>query len=274
MADRLISGGLGVAPPKPPVPFLEVRNLTLQYKTAQYLVTATQDVGFQVQESDRLILLGPSGCGKSTMLKAIGGFLKPAQGEISLNGKEVKKPGVDRAMVFQEFDQLLPWKTALENIVFAIQETRKPGRKEALEEARGLLHKVNLDTFEHSYPHALSGGMKQRVAIARCLALKSKIILMDEPFASLDALTRQKMQEDLLKLWRETQFTLIFVTHSIDEAITLGTRIVLLSPHPGKVVDEIPVDWSKINSYSHPEYAGLKEKITRILFKDQLDYVI
>ena len=274
MGDPLISGGLGVAPPKPPVPFLEVRNLTLQYKTAQYLVTATQDVGFQVQESDRLILLGPSGCGKSTILKAIGGFLKPASGGITLHGEEVKKPGADRAMVFQEFDQLLPWKTALENILFAIQETRRLGRREALEEARRLLHKVNLDTFEHSYPHALSGGMKQRVAIARCLALKSKIILMDEPFASLDALTRQKMQEDLLELWRETQFTLIFVTHSIDEAITLGTRIVLLSPHPGKVVDEIPVDWSQITSHSHPEYAGLKEKITRILFKDQLDYVI
>jgi NitT/TauT family transport system ATP-binding protein len=274
VADRLISGGLGVETPKPPVPFLEVRNLTLQYKTAQYLVTATQDVGFQVQESDRLILLGPSGCGKSTILKAIGGFLKPVSGWISLKGEEVKKPGADRAMVFQEFDQLLPWKTALENIVFAIRETRKRGRREALEEARLLLKKVNLDTFEHSYPYALSGGMKQRVAIARCLALRSKIILMDEPFASLDALTRQKMQEDLLELWRETKFTLIFVTHSIDEAITLGTRIVLLSPHPGKVVDEIPIDWSKINSQSHPEYAGLKQKITQILFKDQLDYVI
>jgi NitT/TauT family transport system ATP-binding protein len=116
--------------------------------------------------------------------------------------------------------------------------------------------------------------MKQRVAIARCLALKSRIILMDEPFASLDALTRQQMQEELLELWRETKFTLIFVTHSIDEAITLGARVVLLSPHPGKVIDEIPVDWSGINSHSHPEYAGLKERITRILFKDRLDYVI
>ncbi|MDR3115661.1 MAG: ABC transporter ATP-binding protein [Treponema sp.] len=274
MADRLISGDLGGETPKSPVPFLEVRNLTLQYKTAQYLVTATEGVCFQVRESDRLILLGPSGCGKSTILKAIGGFLTPAGGWISLHGKEVKKPGADRAMVFQEFDQLLPWKTALENIVFAIRETRKQGRREAVEEARRLLKKVNLEGFENSYPHGLSGGMKQRAAIARCLALKSKIILMDEPFASLDALTRQKMQEELLELWKDTRFTLIFVTHSIDEAITLGTRIVLLSPHPGKVVDEIPVDWSRINSQSHPDYAGLKEKITQILFKDQLDYVI
>jgi NitT/TauT family transport system ATP-binding protein len=274
VADRLSAGGIEASAPMPPVPFLEVRNLTLQYKTDRYLVTATEDIGFQIRESDRLVLLGPSGCGKSTILKAVGGFLKPAKGRISLNGEEVKKPGADRAMVFQEFDQLLPWKTALENIVFAIRETRKRGRGEAVEEARALLKKVNLEGFENAYPHGLSGGMKQRVAIARCLALKSKIILMDEPFASLDALTRQKMQEDLLELWRETRFTLIFVTHSIDEAITLGSRIVLLSPHPGKVVDEIPVDWSRINSHSHPEYAGLKEKITRILFKDQLDYVI
>jgi NitT/TauT family transport system ATP-binding protein len=116
--------------------------------------------------------------------------------------------------------------------------------------------------------------MKQRVAIARCLALKSKVILMDEPFASLDALTRQEMQEELLRLWAETRFTLVFVTHSIDEAITLGTRIVLLSPHPGRVEKEMAVDWSKVDSRTHPEYAALKEKISYILFKDKLEYVI
>jgi NitT/TauT family transport system ATP-binding protein len=238
------------------------------------LVTAVQDISFRLQESDRLILPGPAGCGKSTILKAIGGFLKPSSGWISLNGHPVKKPGADRAMVFQEFDQLLPWKTALENIVFAIRETRGLKRNDALKEARSLLKKVNLSKNENSYPHALSGGMKQRVAIARCLGLKSKIILMDEPFASLDALTRQQMQEELLGLWSETKFTLIFVTHSVDEAITLGSRVVLLSPHPGKVISELEIDWSKINSHIHPEYAKLKEKIAAILFKDKMDYVI
>jgi NitT/TauT family transport system ATP-binding protein len=275
-------------------PFLEVRNLTLQYKTSQYLVTATEGVSFQVNEGDRLILLGPSGCGKSTILKAIGGFLKPAEGSIFLAGERIKKPGADRAIVFQEFDQLLPWKTALGNVVFALREARRlpPGREagffsrvfrgrgrkipreEALREARALLAKVNLSKFENSYPHALSGGMKQRAAIARCLALKSRIILMDEPFASLDALTRRKMQEELLELWRGSRFTLVFVTHSIDEAITLGTRVVLLSPHPGRVIDEIPLDWPAINPHGHPEYAELKERITQILFKDQMDFVI
>ncbi|WP_062326730.1 ABC transporter ATP-binding protein [Treponema endosymbiont of Eucomonympha sp.] len=261
-------------PSAPEAPFLSVRDLTLQYKTERHLVTATREVSFQVERADRLILLGPSGCGKSTILKAIGGFIKPAGGSISLSGVQVKKPGADRAFVFQEFDQLLPWKTALGNIVFAIRETRKTGAKEAAEEARGLLRKVNLAQFADSYPHALSGGMKQRVAIARCLALKSKIILMDEPFASLDALTRQQMQEDLLALWADTKFTLIFVTHSIDEALMLGSRIVLLSPHPGRVVDEISVDWPGADSRTRPEYAALKEKISRTLFKDKLNPVI
>jgi NitT/TauT family transport system ATP-binding protein len=255
-------------------PFLAVENLTLQYKTGNYLVTATRNISFDANESDRLILLGPSGCGKSTILKAVGGFLKPAEGSIRLNGEEIKKPGADRAMVFQEFDQLLPWKTALENIVFAIRETRKLKKAAAEEEARALLEKVNLAKFADSYPHTLSGGMKQRVAIARCLAIQSKIILMDEPFASLDALTRQKMQEELLELWCETKFTLVFVTHSIDEAITLGDRVILLSPHPGRVVDEISIDWRKSSSAQNPEFAALKERITRILFKDLMEYAI
>ncbi|MDR1317749.1 MAG: ATP-binding cassette domain-containing protein [Spirochaetales bacterium] len=138
----------------------------------RYLVRATQDVSFQTAEGDRLVLLGSSGCGKSTILKAIGGFLKPAGRYIFLNGAQIRRPGVDRAIVFQEFDQLLPWKTALENIVFALRVTRKIPCGEAVETARALLVKVNLSKFGDSYPHALSGGMKQRVALARCLALK------------------------------------------------------------------------------------------------------
>jgi NitT/TauT family transport system ATP-binding protein len=254
--------------------FLEVKNLTLQYKTSGYLLTAIHDVSFKVEKSDRLVLLGPSGCGKSTILKAIGGFIKPSCGSITLNGAEVKKPGFDRAVVFQEFDQLLPWKSALENVAFAIKASRKIGKKEAEAEARVFLKKVNLQNFEDAYPHALSGGMKQRVAIARCLALKSKVILMDEPFASLDALTRQKMQEELLELWNETKFTLVFVTHSIDEAITLGTRIVMLSAHPGEVIEEIDINLSSLESRYYPKFAELKERISRILFKDHLDYAI
>ena len=256
------------------LPYLEVKDLTLQYKTTQHLVTATHEVSFDVQKSDRLILLGPSGCGKSTILKAIGGYIKPVNGFIKLDGQEIKKPGANRGIVFQEFDQLLPWKTALENIVFAIRQTRDVSKEQAIYEARDLLKKVNLSKFENAYPHALSGGMKQRVAIARCLALKSKVILMDEPFASLDALTRQKMQDDLLSLWNETKFTMIFVTHSIDEAITLGNRIVILSAHPGQVVAELNVDLLQINETNGEEFIKLKNRISNILFKDNLEYVI
>ncbi|MDR2604324.1 MAG: ABC transporter ATP-binding protein [Desulfovibrio sp.] len=253
-------------------PFLEVRNLTLQYTTPQYLVTATWDIGFRVARFDRLILLGPSGCGKSTILKAVGGFIKPARGEIRLQGKLVTKPGADRGMVFQEFDQLLPWKTALENIVFAVTSARRLPRRQALEEAREWLHKVNLTAFANAYPHELSGGMKQRAAIARCLALNSPLILMDEPFASLDALSRSAMQEELLRLWEETRRTLIFVTHSIDEALILGTRIILFSPHPGQVRAEFTPARRNVG----PGLRGyeLRERIEHLLFQDRVDYAI
>jgi len=251
--------------------FLDIRELTLQYKTTEHLVTATHLVSFQAYEADRLILLGPSGCGKSTILKAVGGFIKPVHGYISLKGKEVKRPGADRAFVFQEFDQLLPWKTALENIVFAITLTRKIPKKQAVEEARELLAKVNLSKFEDAYPHLLSGGMKQRVAIARCLGIKAELVLMDEPFASLDALTRRKMQEELLALWEELRFTMVFVTHSIDEAVTLGSRIVLLSAHPGQVLAELNVNLSSLEERrGSPEAVALRNRISQILFKDDV----
>ena len=260
--------------PSERIPFLDVRNLTLQYKTARHLITATRNVSFCCEEFGRVILLGPSGCGKSTILKAVGGFIKPVSGAIFLKGEPVTQPGADRGFVFQEFDQLLPWKTALENVVFAIRSARKVGRKAAVEEARALLVKVNLGRFEHTYPHALSGGMKQRVAIARGLALKSEIILMDEPFAALDAMTRRKMQDELLELWQENRFTLLFVTHSIDEAITLGTRVVMLSPHPGQVVETLDIDPAVLDIQHRTKHLILKESISRALFQDQADYVI
>ncbi|MDR2054306.1 MAG: ABC transporter ATP-binding protein [Desulfovibrio sp.] len=253
-------------------PFLEVSNLTLQYKTARYLVTATSNIGFHADSFDRLILLGPSGCGKSTILKAVGGYIKPAGGEIRLQGKLVTKPGADRGMVFQEFDQLLPWKTALENIVFAVTSAGRLPRRQAVAEAREWLHKVNLTAFENSYPHELSGGMKQRVAIARCLALRSPVILMDEPFASLDAFSRSAMQEELLSLWEENRRTLIFVTHSIEEALILGTRIILFSSHPGQVRAEFtPVRRDTAQGLRGKE---VRERIEHLLFQDRVDYAI
>lgn len=218
---------------------LTARDVTLRYQTRDHIVTATYRVSFDIRKSDRFVVLGPSGCGKSTLLKAVGGFIQPTEGQLYLNGREIMKPGPDRMMVFQEFDQLLPWKTVKENIAYPLTATKKLGKKEAEERALHYIAKVRLDRFADSLPHTLSGGMKQRVAIARGMAMEPDILLMDEPFAALDALTRVQMQEELLRLWSDTRFTLMFVTHSIAEAIKVGNRILLLSPHPGQVRAEL-----------------------------------
>ena len=218
---------------------LAVRGVTLQYREQRNLVTATYRVSFNVGESDRFVVLGPSGCGKSTLLKAVGGYVRPVEGDISLDGTPIKAPAPDRVFVFQEFDQLLPWKTVKGNIVFALTASGKMARRQAEERAMANIAKVKLTEFANSYPHTLSGGMKQRAAIARALAMEPRILLMDEPFAALDALTRAQMQEELLQLWQETKFTVLFVTHSISEAVRIGTRILILSAHPGQVKAEL-----------------------------------
>ncbi|MDE2130543.1 MAG: ABC transporter ATP-binding protein [Betaproteobacteria bacterium] len=249
--------------PNPQV-LLDVRGVTLQYKTQNHLVTATYRVDFQVCKSDRYILLGPSGCGKSTLLKAIAGFLTPAEGEIMLKGAAISKPGYDRMMVFQEFDQLLPWKTVKQNVMFPLLSSGKWKGRAAEDKAVCYLEKVGLMKFANHYPHMLSGGMKQRVAIARGMAMEPDVLLMDEPYAALDALTRRKMQDELLHLWDDTHFTVIFVTHSIPEAIKLGNRILLLSPHPGQVRAEL--EGRSRDSTDRDEAGRLEAKINDLLF--------
>lgn len=246
-------------------PLLSVQGVTLRYRTKEHLVTATYRVSFDVLKSDRYVILGPSGCGKSTLLKAVGGFLNPVEGQIKLNDVEVRKPGPDRVMVFQEFDQLLPWKTVKQNVVFALTASKKLGSKEAEDRAMHYIEKVNLTGFADSLPHTLSGGMKQRVAIARGMAMEPEILLMDEPFAALDALTRGKMQEELLQLWEDTKFTVLFVTHSIPEAVRIGSRILLLSPHPGQVRAEL--NCNGIDTLS-PTGQPLVKHIEELLFHD------
>ncbi len=251
------------------MPLLKVDGVTLQYKTPHTLVTATYRVDFSVERSDRYVLLGPSGCGKSTLLKAVGGYIKPTEGRITLDGREIVRPGPDRVMVFQEFDQLLAWKTVKENVVFALANGARLGAREAEEKARHAIDKVGLGRFADVYPHMLSGGMKARVAIARGMAMEPAILLMDEPFAALDALTRRKMQDELLGLWDETRFTVLFVTHAIEEAIRIGSRILLLSPHPGRVRAELG---STGRDDVHPlTGVRLSDSIHRLLFGEGAD---
>jgi len=252
---------------------LDAQGVTLQYKTPQHLVTATYKVDFAVHEGDRYVILGPSGCGKSTILKAIGGFMDPVEGEIRIRGRKVAAPGPDRMMVFQEFEQLMPWKTVMQNVLFPMKVTGKFRGRDAEERALSVIDKVKLTKFRDVYPHMLSGGMKMRVAIARAMALEPDVLLMDEPFAALDALTRRKMQEELLALWEQLRFTVLFVTHSIEEAIIIGSRILVLSPHPGRVRAELDASALGAGDLDHPAFGALSKRIHGLLFSDEVETV-
>jgi NitT/TauT family transport system ATP-binding protein len=257
--------------PMPQGALLDARGVTLQYKTSQHLVTATYRVNFQVHESDRFVILGPSGCGKSTLLKAVGGFMKPVEGRISIRGRNIGSPGPDRMMVFQEFEQLVPWKTVIQNVLFPMKVTGRFKGREARDKALGILEKVKLTQFADVYPHMLSGGMKMRVAIARAMAMEPDILLMDEPFAALDALTRRKMQDELLELWDQLRFTVLFVTHSIEEAIIVGSRILVLSPHPGRVRAELDADEFSHGNTDDLKFGALSKRIHDLLFEQEIE---
>ena len=247
---------------------LTVDNVSLEYRTRERIVRATHEVSFDVYGGDRFVLLGPSGCGKSTLLKAVAGFIEPTSGSIRIDDKPVRGPGTDRIVVFQEFDQLPPWKTVLQNVAFPLRVGKKLSRAEARERALHFLDKVGLTAFADAYPHTLSGGMKQRVAIARALAMQPRVLLMDEPFAALDALTRRKMQEELLRLWDDASFTLLFVTHSIEEALIVGNRILLLTPHPGRVRAELNSHQFTKDSAGRTDFQQSVARIHRLLFED------
>ena len=246
-------------------PLLRAEGVTLEYTGPRGTVRATHEVSFELHRGDRFVLLGPSGCGKSTLLKAIGGFIAPRAGSLFLGGRPILGPGPDRIVVFQEFDQLPPWKTVKANVMFPLLAGGMP-KREAGARALHWLHKVGLASFADAYPHTLSGGMKARVAIARALAMQPEILLMDEPFAALDALTRRKMQEELQALWEEIGFTMLFVTHSIEEALVVGNRILLLSPHPGRVRAELNSHQFGLHSAGGAEFQAASQRIHGLLF--------
>ncbi|MFL5077311.1 MAG: ABC transporter ATP-binding protein [Microvirga sp.] len=255
-------------------PLLDVSGVTIQYKTPQHLVTATYKVSFGVYPSDRYVILGPSGCGKSTLLKAVGGFLEPVEGEIRLRDRKVTAPGPDRMMVFQEFEQLMPWKTVYQNVLFPMQVTGKFRGKDAHDRVNAIVEKVNLTRFKDVYPHMLSGGMKMRVAIARAMALEPDILLMDEPFAAIDAMTREGMQAELERIIAKTRQTVIFITHSIDEAIQLADRVVVISERPGCVREIVDVDLPRsrfeADARSDPRFIELREHVWSLLRDEAL----
>jgi NitT/TauT family transport system ATP-binding protein len=220
---------------------IAIRDVSLNYDTPGGKVQGVTNVSIDIDASEFVCIVGPSGCGKSTLLNIIAGFLSPATGQISIGGKPVTGHGMDRGVVFQDFAQLFPWRTALGNVSFGL-EMKGVANPERDQIAREQLRLVKLEKFTNSYPHHLSGGMQQRVAIARALAYNPSVLLMDEPFAALDAMTRDDMQRLLADVWKETRKTVIYVTHNVAEAVYLADRVVVMSAHPGTVKTVMKID--------------------------------
>jgi NitT/TauT family transport system ATP-binding protein len=246
------------------MPHIEVRNVSLVYDTPAGSVTGVDGVSFDMEQSQFLCLLGPSGCGKTTLLNIIAGFLAPTGGEIRIGGEAVRGQGTDRGVVFQDFAQLFPWRTALGNVAFGL-EMKGIGKTEREEIALKQLRLVKLEKFAQSYPHHLSGGMQQRVAIARALAYNPSVLLMDEPFAALDALTRDAMQRLLADVWRETRKTVIYVTHNVAEAVYLADRVIVMTPHPGRIKTEVPITLARPRDQLSVEFLECQKTLLRQL---------
>jgi NitT/TauT family transport system ATP-binding protein len=230
-----------------PLPKIDVRHVSKTFHRwrgrVDTPIVALRDVSLQIQPGEFVCLVGPSGCGKTTLLRLMHGLLQPDSGQVLVDGKPSTAPGPHAGFVFQSF-RLLPWRTVAANVEFPLQIQGMP-RTQRVDRARQYLRLVGLEDFEHSYPHELSGGMQQRVGLARALALESQILLMDEPFAALDAQTREFMQLELGRIWEHLGVAVVFVTHSLDEALFLADRIVLLGPRPGTVEEVLPVVLSR-----------------------------
>lgn len=222
-------------------PKIKFENVGKVFQARGTTVTALQEINFEVRAGEFLVIVGPSGCGKSTLLDLLGGLAKPTSGRVLVDDRPITGPGLDRGVVFQQY-ALLPWRTALANVEFGLEAKHVP-RRERKERAREYLDLVGLSGFHDRYPHELSGGMKQRVAIARSLAFDPDVLLMDEPFAALDAQTRDGLQDELLRIWEKTGKTVVFITHGIEEAVYLGQRVAVMTARPGRIkqVVDIPI---------------------------------
>jgi ABC-type nitrate/sulfonate/bicarbonate transport system ATPase subunit len=246
------------------MPHIEVRDVSLTYDTPAGRVAGVERASFSIEQSEFLCLVGPSGCGKSTLLNIIAGFLAPTAGEVRIGGEAVTGSGLDRGIVFQDFAQLFPWRTALRNVAFGLEMKGVPvpeRERIALEQLR----LVKLEKFANAYPHHLSGGMQQRVAIARALAYNPSVLLMDEPFAALDALTRDDMQRLLSEVWRATRKTVVYVTHNVAEAVFLADRVVVMTPHPGTVKCEVAIGLARPRDPLSVEFLEHQKELLRHL---------
>jgi NitT/TauT family transport system ATP-binding protein len=237
------------------------------FRSEERELVALKDINLEIPSGQFTCLLGPSGCGKSTLLNAIAGFSLPSTGVITANGMQVSAPGPDRGMVFQEY-ALFPWMTVEQNIGFGL-EIKGAGKAEIGQRVGELLAMLSLSDFRQRFPKDLSGGMRQRVAIARVLALDSPIMLMDEPFGALDALTRRNLQDELLRIWAELKKTIIFVTHSIEEAIYLADRIVVMTYRPGTVKRDLLVELPRLRDPAAPEFNALKRELGQLVMEEQ-----
>jgi NitT/TauT family transport system ATP-binding protein len=242
---------------------ITLQNVTKIFGKNDERVIALDGVNLQIPENKFTTIVGPSGCGKSTLLYLLAGFEKPSKGDILKDGEPMTRPGPDRGFVFQDF-ALFPWKTVLGNVMFGLVNNGC-NRKRAKEIALHHINLVNLNGFEHAYPHTLSGGMKQRVSIARALAYDPEVLLMDEPFGSLDAQTRKYMQEELIKIWEKFHKTVVFVTHSVIEAVYLSDIIVVMSARPGKVKGILEATFPRPRNYTGDDFLSLRKEVLGLL---------
>lgn len=245
---------------------IEVRSLSKSYLRDGSRVKIIEDMDLDVYKGEILCIMGRSGCGKSTLLRQIAGIERQDEGKILVNGREVIKPDVSRFMVFQDFNQLLPWKTLLKNLVYPMKVNKIGGsEKERAEIAVGYLEMVGLNGYKNSFPYQLSGGMKQKAAIARALSLSPQVLLMDEPFGSLDALTRASIQDILLEVWAKTKVTIIFVTHDIQEAVKISDRTIVMGSQKGKIKGILKNNLKRPRNVTDKEFADIYRDIYRLL---------
>ena len=247
---------------------LSIEHVSKEFSGRNGRVLALDDVDLRICDGDFLVIVGPSGCGKSTLLELLSGLSAPTSGRLLLDGKPITGPGADRGIVFQQY-ALLPWRTAQKNVELALEVSKMNSRQRS-DRAREYLSLVGLEGFEDAYPHQLSGGMKQRAAIARSLASDPGLLIMDEPFGALDALTRDSLQTQLARIWERTGKTLVFVTHSIDEAVYLGQRVAVMSARPGRIksVIDIPLDSGALpvaEARANPEFGHYTHVLWELL---------